>query len=310
MDVYPVCAALNNCECGTPARDRFVRLPTKNGSQRTRARTPAPETPKAEAKPVAKAVPEVAMKPNSPAAAGTISGSGTLVLTGTPLGVTLPAPPKVSSFAPADDLVVQLPKYIKELEKATATEADYKDDEEKVGRDANTVILIALALGLHDQDNKYQASAPAIVAAAEKVAAAKGYAACKEAIATLKSATRHKAGAGELKWAKVASLPLLMKQVPLINTKLKRAVDKKRKEAPAHAAVLAVIAQGSMANVSETKKPGESAKWFEFCGQMRDQAAAVNAALHAGDSPAAAMEKLQKACEDCHAVFHPKEEKK
>ena len=40
---------------------------------------------------------------------------------------------------------------------------------------------------------------------------------------------------------------------------------------------------------------------------MRDDAGAVNAAIHKGDEAAAdeAMKKLAQSCDDCHAVFHP-----
>ena len=40
---------------------------------------------------------------------------------------------------------------------------------------------------------------------------------------------------------------------------------------------------------------------------MRDDAGALNAAIHKGDEPAAAkaMKKLDQSCEDCHAVFKP-----
>jgi hypothetical protein len=282
--------------------------PKPEAKPQAAAKAEAKPEPKPEAKPQAAPKPEPAAKAE-PKPATQVAMNSAAAPAGGAAG--MPPAPKVSTFAPAADLARQLTKFLKELEKTTATEADYKEDEEKVGRDANTVILIALALGLHDEDNKYQASAGALITAAQQVTAAKDYAACKQAVAALKAAAKNKEKA-DLKWVKVASLPLVMKEVPLINTKLKRAVDKKRKDAPDYAAVLAVIAQGSMANVSETKKPGEAAKWFDFCTKMRTEAAAVNTSLHAGDGKATsvAMESLQKNCEDCHAVFHPKEDKK
>ena len=47
--------------------------------------------------------------------------------------------------------------------------------------------------------------------------------------------------------------------------------------------------------------------WYADCAEMRDAAADVNKSLHAGDSDAtaAAMDKLQQSCEDCHKVFKP-----
>ncbi|MGA2031370.1 MAG: hypothetical protein ABSG68_03870 [Thermoguttaceae bacterium] len=221
-----------------------------------------------------------------------------------------PAAPKVSTFAPAEDLVAQAGKYQRDLEKAVAAEADYKDQPEgKILRDANTLVLVYLALGLDDQDNKYKANAGALVEAAQKLAAAKDYEAAKKAVDGLKAAAEASGkGDAELKWAKLASLEQLMKQVPLINTRLKKQVTRSpMKEAAGSAAVLAVIAQGAMANSSDTKKPGETKQWFQFCSDMRDAAAAVNSAASQDkkDDAAAAMDKLQQTCEDCHKVFKP-----
>jgi hypothetical protein len=71
--------------------------------------------------------------------------------------------------------------------------------------------------------------------------------------------------------------------------------------------VIAVVGQGSMANAEDTDKPTEVEKWYQYCAEMRDAAAAVNKAVHAKDEASAekAMEALQKSCDDCHAIFHP-----
>lgn len=224
-----------------------------------------------------------------------------------------PATPKVSTFAPAEDLVGQVDYYLERLGESVATEAEFKDAEGKIERDANTMALLALALGLHDTDNKYKAAAPAMVKAAQDTAAAKDFTAAKQAVDNLKKAATAGGGAaGELRWEKVASLEALMKQVPMINTKLKRNLrrfSKKAQESAGDTAALAVIAQGSMANAADTEKPNEVEKWYAYCVQMRDAAAALNAAIHAGDEKAAdtQMKALTKSCDDCHAIFHPAE---
>ena len=83
--------------------------------------------------------------------------------------------------------------------------------------------VLALVLGLHDQDNKYKAAAPALLKASQKLAATKDFASAAAAVAAVKAATTDTSGSlAELKWEKVASMPELMKQVPLVNTKLKR----------------------------------------------------------------------------------------
>ena len=224
-----------------------------------------------------------------------------------------PAPPKVSTFAPAKDLANQADYFIKELEKTVASEDEYKDGQEKVAKDSNTLIIIALALGLHDQPSKYQASAGDLMKAAQAVAATKDFASAKKAVADLQQAAANNGAVkAELKWEKVASLPELMKQVPLINTKLKRNVKpekfkKKAKDTAGYTAVIAAIAQGSIADLSETKSPEQVKQWYKFSAAMRDDAGEVNAAIHKRDEPAAAkaMKKLAQSCEDCHAVFHP-----
>ncbi len=222
-------------------------------------------------------------------------------------------PPKVSSYAPAADLVDQANDYIKSLEKTVACEEDYKDGQDKVAKDANTLIVIALALGLHDEKNEYQESAGSLMKAAHDVAASTDYASAKKAVDELKAAAKKKSDV-ELKWEKVASLPDLMKQVPLINTKLKMKIKgknfkKKAKDTQGYTAVLAVIAQGTMADTSVTKDEAQVKQWQEFSAAARDLAGEVNAAIHKGDeeAAAAAMEKLNISCEDCHAVFKPEE---
>jgi hypothetical protein len=231
----------------------------------------------------------------------------------------MPPAPKVSTFAPAKDLAIQADQYIKSLKTSVANPQDYADDHEKIAKESNTLIIIALTLGLHDQESKYKARAGAMMKAAQAVAATKDYASAKKAVAALQdvAAGKDNADGVELKWEKVASLPELMKQVPLINNKLKRAIKpekfkKKAKDSAGYSAVIAAIAQGSMANSSETKKPEEVKKWYEFAAAMRDDAGALNAAIHKGDEPAAAavMKRLQQGCEDCHAVFHPEANEK
>ncbi len=223
----------------------------------------------------------------------------------------------VSTYAPADDLARQVPEYITELEEAVASEEAFKENTDKIARDANTLVLIALALGLHDQDNQYKKSAGAMMQAAQQLAAAEDFAVAKAAIDAAKKAA---AGEGEadveLKWEKVASLPALMKKVPLISNAMKRLTKKasrlksKAPETQGMAAVIAVIAQGSMANADETIEPNEVEKWHKYCLQMRDEAAKFNAAIRATDAKAVEHlnETLEQSCQDCHKVFHPEEE--
>lgn len=223
------------------------------------------------------------------------------------------AEPNVSKFAPAADLANQAEQYIKELEKSVASESDYKEAVDKIAKDSNTLIVIALALGLHDESNEYKDNAGAIVKAAQQVAAAKDFAAAEKAVKAVKDAAAGKGEAGAaLKWEKVAALPELMKQVPVINTKLKMKIKgpnlkKKAKDTQGYTAVMATISQAAKFDTSATKGADQVKQWEKFSEAARDDAAAVNAAIRKGDAKAVdkLMAKLNQSCEDCHAVFKP-----
>jgi hypothetical protein len=219
----------------------------------------------------------------------------------------------VSAYAPAEDLVGEVAAYLKGLETCVASEEDYKDYAEKIARDANTLVLITLALGMHDEDNQYKPSAGGLVKAAQELAAATDFASASRSVAALKQAAQSQsAPAAELKWEKAASLPETMKKVPLVHTSLKkyiRRIETRSQPARGEAAVLAVIAQGSMANAGDTKRPDEVEKWRRYCIQMRNAAASVGAAIRAKHEGAltATMTRLQQSCDACHEVFAPEQ---
>jgi hypothetical protein len=221
------------------------------------------------------------------------------------------SPPKFSTFASAGDLSYELTFLVGDLEKAVADEEEYKAQiDDRFLRDGNTIALVATALALHDQDNAVKPHAAAIIAAAHKLTEAKDFAATKKAVGDLKASLEGSAGS-EAKWCKIAALKNLMKdEVPGINAKLKtslRRMDKKAKEAAAHAATMALIAENAKLYVADTKKPTETEKWTAFANQLRAAASDVAVKVHAGDKDGAnaAMEKLTQSCHDCHAVFNP-----
>lgn len=222
-----------------------------------------------------------------------------------------PPAPNVSTFAPADDLVAQFDYYVKRLEADLASEAEYKDVADRIYKDANTLVLIVAALGLHDTPNKYKQHAAGLMEACQKLMAAKDYAGAKAALDELKAAAAQPKGdPATVAWKKLASMPPLMQQVPLINSRIKRAMRRFERQAAAiagDAAAIAVIGQGSMYNADETDKPDEAAKWYQYCVDMRDAAAKLNQAARAKNQKAAeeALQLLAKSCDDCHTVFHP-----
>ena len=196
---------------------------------------------------------------------------------------------------------------MEEMEEDLADPAQFADNKDDVVENAAGLTVFFLALGLNDQDSDYKAKAPNLVKAAQALAAATTYEEAKAAFEAIKTA---EASTDALAWTKVAPLASLMKQVPNIDSKMKRTIpkrmDKKQDECLANCAAVAALMQGSIANAAETEQPTETVKWTAFSIQGRDAAAAVAKAVAAQDATAAeeAMAALHKSCDDCHAVFH------
>jgi len=226
----------------------------------------------------------------------------------------LPADAPVSKYAPVALLEAQVPEYLEEIGESLEEPAEFESELEQLDQNANTMVVIALALGLHDQDNQYKAHAPAMLAAAQKVAAAENHADAQTAFEQLQKATEEGGDGPELKWEEVvASLPALMKEVPNVNSKItrniKRRFDSRGDDIAAAAVTIAVIAQGSLPNTEETIHPEKVEEWRKYSLEMRNAAAQLVAAVQAKDEEAAnkANDALQQTCHDCHAIFHPEE---
>ncbi len=223
-----------------------------------------------------------------------------------------PQAPVLSTLVSVDDLVAQVEYYVDELEECVEDLEEYEDSVEKIARYSNTLAVVALAVGLHDQDSKLRKAAPVLVKASQELAHAKGFSNARAGVARVKAALSASGNPSTLKWAKVGDLHALMKQVPLVNTRVKRYLrrfEKGAKYLAGGSATMVAIAQGSMPNADETESPDKVQEWYQFCAQMRDAAGALNEAVHAENEDAAkqAMVALQQSCDDCHAVFHQDE---
>ncbi len=226
-----------------------------------------------------------------------------------------PAPPPVSTFAPAEDLIAQVDYYLQRTGQTLANKEEFDAAAKaRLRKDANTLTALFLTLGLHDTENRYKAAAPTLVVDAQALAKVADYQGAADAFAELKKAASGETPAkgGKLRWEKAASLSQLMKQVPSINSALKRGLTgdeghfrELQQQSAGNSATLAAIAQTALADTHEANRPADVEKWFQYCAEMRDAAGAVNAAVHAGDQQKAteAMLGLTKSCEDCHAVF-------
>jgi cytochrome c556 len=225
-----------------------------------------------------------------------------------PLGV-----PKISAFAPAEDLIQQVDFFIGRVEESLADPADFAGAKQsRTVKDGNTLAVLALMLALHDEEHRLKASMPAMLASAQSLATADdNFEQARTALAGIKAARAETAPQGPpAKWEKVASLAALMKQVPLIHSGLKRGADPKRLarqavQSAGQSAALAAIAEASMLDTEHAKSPDDVEKWRQSCAQMRDAAAEVNGAVHAQDQErvAAGMKRLLVSCDACHAKF-------
>ncbi len=228
-----------------------------------------------------------------------------------------PAAPPVSSFAPAEDILSQVDYYTDRLATAVADKDDYtKAKKKRVAKDANTLSVLLLALGMHDQDHRLKASAAGLLPLAQRLAESSGdYDTAKPAHDALAEVLQNGASGGSsLAWHKVANLEQLMKQVPTINNRLRRSLRESRFEKDAeksagYAAALAVIAQAAMADTHEVKNPADTDKWYQYCAEMRDAAGAINAAIRQKDFEAATIagKQLKALCKQCHDVFREEE---
>jgi cytochrome c556 len=237
-----------------------------------------------------------------------LAGGASLVWSQTPSGR------KISSFAPAEDLLGQVDYYIGDIEKQLADPKDYDiAKQSRVWKHANTLAVLAMVLANHDQAFPEKPSMAALLAGAQELAADEetGAEKAQQALATIKAARAGQAGSDEaVKWGKVAAVPALMKQVPLVHAGLRRGVAPNRlaklaKESAAQAAALAAIAEASLLDDQYGQSPEQKAQWSAFCSEMRDAAAAVNSAIHAQDQDQVdgGMKRLLESCDACHAKF-------
>jgi cytochrome c556 len=235
------------------------------------------------------------------------------LLRGMPLFSQAPRTPPASSFAPHDDLLGQVDFFIGRVAESLGDPAGFDlAKQSRTLKDANTLAVLALVLSQHDADFPQKSSMPALLKAAQSLAAAEANAElAQQALTAIKMAREGKSPASEpVKWERVASLPLLMKQVPLVHAGLKRGVAPNRlkrtaEQSAEQAATLAAMAQASSFDDEYADSPEEVTAWQEFCAQMRDAAGEVNSAVHSQDQARvdAGMARMHESCEACHAKF-------
>jgi cytochrome c556 len=227
-----------------------------------------------------------------------------------------PEAPPVSKFAAVEPLMFEVQFFLDDLatqfKRATYPEAA----QTRVARDANVLIVLFTALGLHDEDSPVKASAPRLTELAEELAAsAADQAKAKTAYEALAKAVKEGATGGKpLAWEKRFDLGLLMKQVSPTHARLRastireaRFATAKKDDLAGRVALLAAVGQAVHADTHEVKDPAKVGDWYKYASEMRDAAGAVGEAIAKNDFAAvqASMQRLHANCEACHKQFRP-----
>lgn len=219
--------------------------------------------------------------------------------------------PKPSQYAPIQDIVAQIESYLQQIDADLAAEADYGDDQKsRITKDANTLIVLAQILATHDEAHDRKKSAAPLFSASQALATStEKFSDAKSALEKVNAAWKSDAG-GELKPEPAANLQQLMKQVPIVNNKLRSGVTGRRFDRTIDqnaglATTLAAIAQASSRDTDYCTGKDEEARWAKICAEMRDAAASINAAVRKKDQKGATagLERLVKTCDDCHHDF-------
>lgn len=228
-----------------------------------------------------------------------------------------PEAPPVSSFAAVEPLMFAAQEFVDDLESRAFARPNYNEAvQTRVARDANVLVVLFTALGLHDKDSPLKESAPKLVDLAEELAAVSAdEAAAKTVYAALVQAMKEGATGGKpLAWEKRFSLDLLMKQVSPTNTRLRLYTNSEARYARAdkeqlasYAAFIAAVGQAVHADTHEVKDPAKLGDWYKYCSEMRDAAGAVGEAIAEDDFAAikASMQRLNTNCDACHEEFRP-----
>ncbi|MDA7979771.1 MAG: cytochrome c [Pirellulales bacterium] len=220
--------------------------------------------------------------------------------------------PLVSQFAPADDLLTMVNKYIEEAGAIveSAEEFGKSDRRTHLGELAESVQVLALALCRHDKLPEGTNASSFVIAYR---AAGELYAAADQptAVKALEEVKRGLAGGVEQsqelpKWGKTDQMYDLMTQVQNSQGAINRGMRRlARRPAPIqeNAAFLAAVGHETLFAVPQDLPQELQQPWREYSIAMRDSAAALNAAARAKDEAAAkaAVEALTKSCDDCHA---------
>ena len=277
-----------------------------------------PVEPVVEVTPPAAPVVEVAA-PAAPAATGAASSGN------------IPLPPLADLTLQVDEYIATIRRDLDSLDGSP----NYVANAANVVRDASGLALVALAIGLADDDSQYKRAAPHIIAATRALTAAQNITEGRAAFAALEAALTNTSDAEPLSWSnKIADLGPVQRVLPHLSSTVNRLTDTpakfnalavprndaalaRQRQVLAHLAGLAAVAQGGIPNVVQTEKPDAVDDWIRYSEEFRDHALKVNAAAHqfiqgrvAEENPdwqiyRTAFLAMTESCDNCHRAFYP-----
>lgn len=221
---------------------------------------------------------------------------------------------KTSSFAPVKDTEAELEFFVKKISKDLEDEDEFGEDQHnRIGLDSSTVAVLALTLGMHDEESDFKPAAEKLVELAVKLAEnADDFDSANKTYAELKAAFEEKPKGAKLSWdAPVADIAALMKQVPIVNNGVRKGVNDERrfartaKKTAQKVVTLAAIAHVSMMNTDYCGDEDDEKAWKQICVDMRDACTDVYKALLAKDQEKAKAgnDRVVESCDACHHRF-------
>lgn len=232
---------------------------------------------------------------------------------GQPVPAAEPAAPPavaVSAIVPAEELAAAVEAYLEQLAEDLDTEQDFATNGDRARQSAHALTALVLVLANHDTDHPWKAKAARMLEPAKTLARAKEYGPAREAMTALEKEAASDAAAASLPpLARAASLGATMEEIALVNTRVRRNIrrfDRRADENRRDAVILAALAHAAVYDTHEVKDPAQLPQWYQWMGQLRDAAAKLRACIVGNDEPGAqaALTAINKACDDCHEVFH------
>ncbi len=222
---------------------------------------------------------------------------------------------KPSTYAPAKALEAQVAETLERIHDDLKEDDEYGSSQVKrVTKDAQTIAVVAMVMGHHDETNAWKGKAGLVMKAALELSdRADDGEAARKALAKLDQALESKGNAEPLAWQPVGDIDQLMHQVPVLNTRLRGAVrrlSRSQDKATRIAATLAAIAQVSMFDDTYCADDEDQAKWIAYCARMREAAHHCFQVAQQGDQDAAkeALKQLTRSCDDCHDTFREEDD--